>query len=120
MAAVGDPHISSLWGCEFDADKSVTEAVLMKCADQELKIRYSQAWSYHIFEVVIIRDGQEDVYHRDYLKHAQHKVVCGNSIEFHRYIAGINLRVTTLQNHHIDGLFNDSRCIKSWHKRHVG
>ena len=111
MSAVGDPHITSIWGCRFEADKKKTEEVLMSCDKDELKIRYSKSWSYHIFEVETKIDDVVTVYHHSYLKHAQRKSICGNTIEFHRYFAGINVRVVELQNDQISGLFNESRCL---------
>ena len=111
MSAVGDPHITSIWGCRFEADKKKTEEVLMSCDKDELKIRYSKSWSYHIFEVETKIDDVVTVYHHSYLKHAQRKRICGNTIEFHRYFSGINVRVVELQNDKISGLFNNSRCV---------
>ena len=83
----------------------------MRCEKDELRIRYSAKWKYHVFEVVTVIDGVQDVYHHSYLKHAQEKVICGNRVEFHRYFSGINLKVTDVRNPHFDGLFNDSRCL---------
>ena len=93
VEAVGDPHITSQWGCGFDADKTKTEALLMRCDSDELRIRYSSRWKYHIYEVDTVINGQRDVYRWNYLKHSQRKVICGNEIEFHRYYAGINVLV---------------------------
>ena len=117
LAAAGDPHITSIWGCAFDADKNKTEAVLMKCETGELRVRYNEDWDYHIYQVVTIIDGKHDKYHHGALKHPQKKTICGNDIEFHRYYAGINLKVTNLRNFEIGGLFNDSRCVENWDMR---
>ena len=55
--------------------------------------------------------GVGDVYRHSYLKHEQEKVICGNTVRFHRYFAGINVKITHLRNPHFHGLFNDSRCV---------
>ena len=102
-------------GCEFEADKNSTEAVLMSCADGELRIRYNEGWKWHIYQVETVIKGKRDHYHQHALKHPQTKTICGNTIEFHRYHAGINLKVTDLRNPKIDGLFADSRCAENWH-----
>ena len=100
-----------MWGCAFEADRSKTEVVLMKCDHDELRIRYNDAWKNHIYQVVTIIDGKPDRYHHDTLKHPQKKEICGNTVQFHRYHAGINLKVTNVKNVHFEGLFNDSRCV---------
>ena len=86
--------------------------MLMSCEKDELRIEYNEEWNYHIFRVLTLIDGKHDRYHHETLKHAQRKTICGNEIEFHRYHAGINVRVLSLKNHNIGGLFNDSRCMR--------
>ena len=113
VEAIGDPHITSMWGCSFEADKTKTEAVLMKCEKDELRIRDNEDWSYHIYQVVTIIDGRKDRYHHETLKHGQVKTICRNKIEFHRYYLGINLRIVEMRNHNVSGLFNDSRCLET-------
>ena len=110
-SAIGDPHITSIWGCTFEAEKTSSEAVLMSCESAQLKIRYNARWNYHVYEVVVMRHGQEERFHWNYLKHGQKKEICGNAVEFHRYFAGINVRLVQLQNRDISGLFNDTRCL---------
>ena len=105
----------SIWGCAFDADKNATEATLMKCETGELRVRYNADWDYHIYQVVTVIDGKHDRYHHETLKHPQTKEICGNTVQFHRYHAGINLKMTKLHNTKISGLFADSRCVHSWH-----
>ena len=85
----------------------------MRCDSDELRIRYSGRRKYHIYEVDTMINGQRDLYRWNYLKHSQRKVICGNEIEFHRYYAGINVRVLHWNNREIKGLFNDSRCLES-------
>ena len=111
VSAIGDPHIMSVWGCGFEADKNMTEAVLMKCKDDELRVRYGAEYGYRIYQVFTTIGGRHDRYHRETLKHGQTKEICGNTVEFHRYHAGINVRVTHLRNVHISGLFNRSNCL---------
>ena len=85
----------------------------MSCESESLFVRYNERWNYHIFEVVIVRDGVQDVYHWNYLKHEQRKTVCGNDVRFHRYFAGINIEMEHLKNYNVSGLFNDSRCLSN-------
>ena len=113
VSAIGDPHVTSLWGCTFEADKSKTKTTLISCESEELTIVYNKKWNYHIYQVRIKIRGKVDVYDWRYLKHSQRKEVCGNVIEFHRYFAGINVKVLSLRNHNIGGLFNDSRCLSN-------
>ena len=49
MEAVGDPHITLIWGCHLEADQDQTRAVLMSCAQDELVVEYNEDWDYHIF-----------------------------------------------------------------------
>ena len=84
--------------------------VLMSCDGGELKVRYNKDWGNHIYEVRTKIDGVQDHYHWKALKHGQRKTICGNDIEFHRYHAGINVRVVQMKNTNISGAFNDSRC----------
>ena len=111
LSASGDPHITSIWGCSFDADKNTDHAVLMSCGSDELKVFYNEKWSNHICRVTTIIDGKHDRYHHDTLKHAQIKTICGNVVGFHRYYAGITVKVMKMTNYDIGGLFNDSRCL---------
>ena len=83
----------------------------MKCGKDELRVHYSERWNYHIWMVSTVVEGVGDEYHWSYLKHAQHKTICGNVVEFHRYYSGINVRVVTMTNWKVEGLFNDSRCL---------
>ena len=110
-SAIGDPHITSMWGCQFEADESDGEALLMSCEQDSLSVRFSESWDNHIYEVLTTIDGKSDVYRWNYLKHEQFKTICGNEVRFHRYYSGINLKVVNMRNHDISGLFNDSRCI---------
>lgn len=114
ITASGDPHINSLWGCSFDASRNETEAVLMSCEGGELRIRYDKDWDFHIYQVLTVIDGVRDRYHHKFLKHPQTKTICGNVVQFHRYHAGINIKVLSMKNHAIGGLFNDTRCIGSY------
>ena len=57
------------------------------------------------------KEGKEERYNWNYLKHSQKKTICGNVIEFHRYYSGINVRLVELENRNVSGLFNDSRCL---------
>ena len=115
MEAVGDPHVTSIWGCRFEADKNQTQVTLMSCEDDELQIEYNEEWDYHIFRVWTTVGGKRERYHKKALKHAQVKRICGNTVEFHRYHLGINVRGVELSNREIGGLFNDSRCVQDWH-----
>ena len=112
MSASGDPHITSIWGCSFDADTTKEEAVLMKCGEDELKVHYNEHWKHHIFKVSTVIGGVHNEYDWRYLKHSQQKTICGNSVEFHRYYSGINVRVLSMRNYAIEGLFNDSSCLE--------
>ena len=100
-----------MWGCDFEANRNETEAVLMKCDDGELIIRYNADWDFHIYQIVTEIEGKRDRYHKQTLKHAQKKTICGNDVEFHRYYLGINVRVVHMRNYNITGLFSDSRCL---------
>lgn len=109
--AVGDPHITSFWGCHIDAPKSEERAVLMTCPSGEsLTVSYYAEFDYRIRTVWIVKNGKKEHYKWKSLKHSQKKMVCGNAIEFHRYHAGINIAVKTISNRNIGGMFNDTSC----------
>ena len=95
----------------MEADKTKTEATLMSCEEDELVVEYNEEWDYHIFQVRTKIGETREHYHHKALRNAQVKTICGNTVEFHRYYLGINVRVVELKNHDIGGLFNDSRCL---------
>lgn len=115
--AVGDPHIMSIWGCKSEAPLNQTDAVLMHCdsgeyesSPESLSIQYNEEWGNHI-HTVEVRSGQEHMkFPWKYLKYPKTKTVCGNTIEFHRYYAGVNLRSVRIANRNFTGLMADKSC----------
>ena len=86
----------------------------MKCEDGQLSIKYDESWNWRVYQVNTMMKGIRDRYRHDYLKHPQRKHICGNLVEFHRYYAGINVKIEDLENYHFGGLFNDSSCVTVW------
>ena len=111
MSLSPNTHITSIWGCEFEASRDESRVTLMECKEDALEIEYNARWKYHIFSVHTKIGDRVNTYAYHYLKHAQRKTICGNEIEFHRYYAGINVRLVTLRNRDISGLFNESSCL---------
>ena len=112
--AIGDPHVTSIYGCESDApviiDGDEKEIELMKCENESLSVVYRKSWKNHITRVNIQRGKQREKFEWRILTHPQSKEVCGNTVEFHRYISGINLRVKEVGNHNITGMLADKSC----------
>lgn len=111
-AAVGDPHITSIYGCKSEASLNQTSVVLMECEAAKLLAEYNEEWGYHIHTVEVWHNHNKD--RRRYpwkrLKHPKELNVCGNTVEFHRYHLGINLRILHISNTNITGMFSDRSC----------
>lgn len=114
-SALGDPHITSVYGCEFDAfvdpEKEINSAVLMECENEKVTIHYRTSWGGRISHVSLLRNGKYDEFEWKFLKHGQNTKVCGNIINFHRYFLGIQFRLTELHNKEFTGLLADKRCL---------
>lgn len=111
-SAVGDPHITSMYGCKTEADLNQTSVLLMDCGREKLVAEYNEDWGYHIHTVEIWHNHNKDRrrYAWKQLKHPKELNVCGNIVEFHRYHLGINLRVQHIANTNITGMFADRSC----------
>ena len=108
----GPPVLQRFVSCAFEADLTKTRATLMECeSGDRLDVEYNSDWDYHIFRVRTVIDGKHDKFHWKMLVHPQTKTICGNVVEFHRYVLGINVHVVEMNNINIGGLFNDSSCL---------
>lgn len=111
-SAIGDPHITSIFGCHVEAPFNQTSAILMECEDEKLSVLYNEEWGNHIHTVSILSKTHQDNYLWKMMKQPKIRTVCGNTIEFHRYIAGINLRMLSITNqHNVTGMFADKSCL---------
>ena len=72
---------------------------------------YRLSWNEHITGVDIQRKRKHEKFEQGALQNGQTTTVCNNTIEFHRYYAGINLRIKSIGNSDFTGLFADQSCL---------
>jgi len=86
-------------------------AILMECENEKVTIHYKKSWKEHISQVDIYRKDHKKTIPWGTLRHAHTTTVCGNTIEFHRYALGINLRMKSVDNFNFTGMFADKSCL---------